>query len=304
MSIKRRIYISMPGDQWLDARQNRLKWGIVDQIERLGYIPEIFFSPRAKRGLASGKAFTPAEAEGVARRCVGAAVIGLPRWTFTTPKGEVKLASEFCHYEGALARSFGLPTLIVRQRDLLQRVVFDDRFGPYIGDFPEDSGVEWLRTKQFRTVFQHWKNQLSDRRDIFLGYCSTSTQTAKKLKTFLKTELQVKVLDWRTDFSPGLTVLEQIQDAAARCTAGIFLFTRDDMLTDDSSSKAKAVPRDNVVFEAGYFTSVKDRHYVLIVLESGAKMPADLGGKVYASLKDKSDIGPIKQAVRKFVSAM
>jgi predicted nucleotide-binding protein len=136
--------------------------------------------------------------------------------------------------------------------DLLRRVVFDDRFGPYIGDFPEDAGIEWLRTKQVKTVFQHWKNQLADRRDVFLGYCSTSTTTAKKLKAFLKTELQLKVLDWRTDFSPGLTVLEQIQDAASRCTAGIFLFTQDDKLTGESGSTTKAVPRDNVVFEAGY----------------------------------------------------
>lgn len=302
--MKRRIYVSMPGDQWLSPQQNGLKWGVVRQIEKLGYAPEIFFNPKAKRGLASGKAFTAADAEAVARRCVGAAVIGLPRWTFLTPEGDVKLASEFCHYEGALARSLGLPTLIVRQADILRRVVFDDRFGPYIGDFPDGAGVEWLRTNEFRTVFQHWKNQLADRRDVFLGYCSTSTGTAKKLKAFLKAELRIKVLDWRTDFSPGLTILEQIQDAASRCTAGIFLFTQDDKLTDDSTSTAKAAPRDNVVFEAGYFTSVKDRHNILIVLESGAKMPADLGGKVYASLRNRNNIGPIKQVVRKFLSAM
>ena len=304
MPLKRRIYVSLPGDQWLKPNQNKLKWAIVQQIEKAGYVPEIFFNPKAKRGLASGKAFTASEAEAVARRCVGAAVIGLPRWTFQTPDGDVKLASEFCHYEGALARSFGLPTLLVRQNDLLRRVVFDDRFGPYIGDFPEDAGPDWIRTKQFKTVFQLWRNQLADRRDVFLGYCSTSTDTAKKLKTFLKSEMQISVLDWRTDFSPGLTVLEQIQDAASRCTAGIFLFTKDDKLTDDSPSSAKAVPRDNVVFEAGYFTSIKDKHNVLIVLEAGAKMPADLGGKVYAPLKDKSNIGPVKQAVRKFLSAM
>jgi hypothetical protein len=304
MAIKRRVYVSMPGDQWLTPRQNSMKWAVVEQIERLGYTPEIFFNPRAKRGLASGKAFTASEAEAVARRCCGAAIIGLPRWTFCVKEGEVKIASEFCHYEGALARSFGLPTLILRQADILQRVVFDNRFGSYIGDFPADAGPEWLRTRQFRTALQHWKNQLNERRDIFLGYCSTSTRTAQKIKSFLKTEMGVKVLDWRTDFSPGLTILEQIQDAALRCSAGVFLFTQDDKLTGDSSTTAKAVPRDNVVFEAGYFTSMKDRHNVLIVLESGAKMPADLGGKVYADLKDRSSIRSIQQALRKFVSAL
>jgi len=304
MSIERRIYVSMPGDQWLAPEQNCLKWAVVDHIERLGYTPEIFFNPRSKRGLASGKAFTPSEAESVAKRCCGAAIIGLPRWTFPITGGEVKIASEFCHYEGALARSFGLPTLILRQVDILRRVVFDDHFSPYIGDFPADAGPEWLRTREFRTAFQHWKNQLNDRRDIFLGYCGSSTKTAQKIKSYLKNELGVRVLDWRTDFSPGLTVLEQIQDAALRCSAGVFLFTQDDKLANDSSTTAKAVPRDNVVFEAGYFTSIKDRHNVLIVLESGAKMPADLGGKVYAWLKDQSSIRSIRQALRKFVSSL
>jgi predicted nucleotide-binding protein len=84
----------------------------------------------------------------------------------------------------------------------------------------------------------------------------------------------------------------------------VFLFTQDDKLTGDSLMTAKAVPRDNVVFEAGYFTSIKDRHNVLVILESGAKMPADLGGKVYASLKDRSSIRSVEQDIRKFVSAL
>ena len=272
--------------------------------QQAGYIPEIFFNPRAKRGLASGKAFTALEAEVVAKRCFGAVIIGLPRWTFRTDDGDIKIASEFCHYEGALARSFGLPTLILRQTDILPRVVFDSHFGPYIGDFPADAGPEWLRSREFQVVFKHWANQLGERRDIFLGYCGTSSETAKKIKAFLKKQIGVTVLDWRTDFSPGLTILEQIQDAAHRCSAGIFLFTQDDQLASTSSTPAKAVPRDNVVFEAGYFTSVKDRHNVLIVVESGAKIPADLGGKVYASLKERSNISSIEQSLRKFVSAL
>ena len=33
-------------------------------------------------------------------------------------------------------------------------------------------------------------------------------------------------------------------------------------------------------------------------------MPADLGGDIYASLKDKSDISPIEDTVQKFVEAL
>lgn len=69
-------------------------------------------------------------------------------------------------------------------------------------------------------------------------------------------------------------------------------------------SSDKAAPRDNVVFEAGYFINAKDKARVLIVRETGAKMPADLGGDIYASLDDKSKIKPIEETVRAFISAL
>jgi hypothetical protein len=40
---------------------------------------------------------------------------------------------------------------------------------------------------------------------------------------------------------------------------------------------------------------------VLIVCESGSKMPADLGGDIYARLEDRTDIDPIKPTLGKFL---
>jgi len=62
-----------------------------------------------------------------------------------------------------------------------------------------------------------------------------------------------------------------------------------------------AVPRDNVVFEAGYFAAAKGRDRVLIIKEEGAKMPADLGGNIYLTLSQRDDIRPIETAIREFV---
>jgi predicted nucleotide-binding protein len=95
---------------------------------------------------------------------------------------------------------------------------------------------------------------------------------------------------------------ESVQ-AAARCTAGIFLFTKDDDLVDRGQVD-QAVPRDNVVFEAGYFTGLEGKRDVLIIRESGSKMPADRGGDIYASLADKSDISPIERTLSAFVGAL
>jgi hypothetical protein len=54
--ITRRIYVSLPADPWLPRNLNDLKWGIVEEIEKLGYTPEIFTNPRGKHSLASDQA--------------------------------------------------------------------------------------------------------------------------------------------------------------------------------------------------------------------------------------------------------
>jgi CAP12/Pycsar effector protein, TIR domain len=240
------------------------------------------------------------KADYVVRRCVGAVIIGLPRWVFSTREGERKLPTEFCHYEGALAFTLGLPMLVVVQEDVQRRVVFDSSYRGHVGEFPQTADRAWLGTNNFLAPVRYWKEELDKRRDVFLGYCSSSQGTARNVKRFLQADVGATVLDWQTDFLPGRSILQQIEEAAARCSTGVFLFTKDDTLMDDAHAD-KAVPRDNVVFEAGYFINAKGKDQVLIIREIGAKMPADLGGDIYASLADKSNIGPIENQVRRFV---
>jgi predicted nucleotide-binding protein len=142
---------------------------------------------------------------------------------------------------------------------------------------------------------------LDERRDVLLGYSSTSETTVAAIKRFLLS-LGAKVLDWQTDFIAGRTILDQIEQAAARSLGGIF-FTKDDDLADHGQAD-KAVPRDNVVFEAGYFIGLKGNRNVLIIRESGSKMRADLGGDIYASLTDKASIVPIERTLSAFMGAL
>jgi tetratricopeptide (TPR) repeat protein len=167
----RRIYVSLPADPWLPDNLNRLKWGIVEEIEKLGYTPEIFTNPCGKPGLASARSWHPRDADEIARRCTGAAVLGMPRWRFTDSQGkEVLLPTEFNHYEGALFHTLRLPTLVLTQREVLPRVVFDTSFGGYVGEFEAESDVTWLHTDKFRVPFDYWVTLLKERRDVFLGY--------------------------------------------------------------------------------------------------------------------------------------
>jgi Predicted nucleotide-binding protein containing TIR-like domain len=303
VQITRRIYVSLPADPWLPRNLNDLKWGIVEEIRKLGYTPEVFSNPRGMPGLASPKGWNPRDADEIARRCAGAALIGMARWHFGDIEGKpVHLPTEFNHYEGALARTLGLPTLVLVQTDVLRRVVFDMSYGGYVGQFSPTEDVTWLHRDEFRVPFKYWTDLLEQRRDVFLGYCSKSGATAQAIKRYLMS-IGAKVLDWQTDFIPGRTILDQIEEAAVRSIGGIFLFTKDDDLAA-TGQETLAVPRDNVIFEAGYFIGLKGKRNVLIIREAGSKMPADLGGDIYASLPDKSNIATIEKTLEAFMGAI
>ena len=237
------------------------------------------------------------------RRCEGCVLLGFPRWRFSATDGPAILPTEYNHYEGAVAHTLGLPLLVLVQEGVFRRVVFDSNYKGFVGNIPANPSPAWLRTKEFNIPFNYWTESLKRRRDIFLGYCGSSKGAAARVKKHLISHLKVSVLDWRTDFDPATSILHQIEDASRRCGAGIFLFTKDDPLSDNKA-KDRAVPRDNVVFEAGYFSALKGKSRVLIVREKGAKMPADLGGDIYASLESKTNISPIKPVLERFVEAL
>ncbi|HWJ35343.1 MAG TPA: nucleotide-binding protein [Steroidobacteraceae bacterium] len=299
----RRIFVSLPADNWLTDQENETKWALVSRIEALGYTTEVFFDPRGTTSLAAAQAWSATECENVMRHCDGCALLGFARWRLAQGSDPFWLATDFNHYEGALANTFALPLLVLVQEGVERRVVFDRSYKGYVGTIPNQPTIAWLGTKGFEVPFTYWTNQISARRDIFLGYCSKSSGTALRIKTHLTGTLGLRVLDWICDFDPATSILKQIEEAARRCGAGIFLFTKDDALSG-KGGKGRSVTRDNVVFETGYFCASKGKSRVLIVLEKGAKMPADLGGDIYASLDDKTNITPIESALRKFSEAL
>ncbi len=101
------------------------------------------------------------------------------------------MPTEFCHYEGAIARTLGLPTLVLVQEDVVRRGIFTASFGGYVGEIPAAADRTWLASDDFRVAFKYWLNDLAYRRDVFLGYCSSSAGTAQNLKRFLTKDLNV-----------------------------------------------------------------------------------------------------------------
>lgn len=76
-------------------------------------------------------------------------------------------------------------------------------------------------------------------------------------------------------------------------------------MTSSTMTSAKQPPRVTTSSsKLGYFIGLKGKRNVLIVRESGSKMPADLGGDIYASLPDKSNIAPIERTVSAFIGSI
>lgn len=230
--------------------------------------------------------WSPKAVEEVMHRCVGAAILGFPIWQCSGIKSgkSALLVTEYCHYEGAIARTYGLPILAVLEEGVEERVIFNRYGGDPIIRVPATADPTWVTGSSFRHFLNNWHKRISKREDIFLAYSGKQEGAAKRIREIL-TRLGATVLDWKEDFEGGPTIFEQVKAAAQRTSGGVFLFTRDDLF---EGKENQAGPRDNVIFEAGFFMRAKGHRRVLIIREEGAKMPADLGGVIYESFTNKS----------------
>lgn len=294
-----RVFVSAALEKNLLPPQQLMQAAIVEALEAAGLDPQLV----AVRGLPLDLAWNFAAAEDIIARCQGAVVLAFARHRFSTPEGPLKLPSEYNHYEGAIAISQRLPILIVAEKGIPDRGIAYRGGGKFIVSMPADATPDWLKSKSFKPYFDDWLKDVQSRRDVFLGYCSRAQATADAIIKYLQNVLKVSVMDWAIDFDPGPSILQRITEAAARCHCGIFLFTKDDAPPAAKAKLVKALPRDNVVFEAGYFMHAKGPNRVLIVLEEGAKMPADLGGNIYAALPNRKKIESIHEPLRKFCDA-
>jgi hypothetical protein len=291
-----RIYLSAPADSNLSPAQLDVKQSIIGTLEEAGFEPQEFL----RSGIPKAMPWGFERAEMVMSRCQGAVILAFARWLAAPasqePSWKIYLPSEYNHIEGALAFTRRLPRLVITDERVRTAGITLLSEGP-VYFWPEGIGAEGTSAPRFREQFDTWAKQVRSRPHVFLGYCSQARSTATELTLFMDRELGLRVRDYAMDFSAGPTIYEQIEEAARVCACGIFLFTRDDPL----EGKAGAAPRDNVVFETGFFLRANGPERVAVIREEGAKMPADLGGHVYIDLKDRGDIASIHWQLQRFI---
>jgi predicted nucleotide-binding protein len=193
------------------------------------------------------------------------------------------------------------PLLVLREKTVAERGVLRGGYLPHVVKMPASLKTEWFDSPEFDGEFNKWIEEVQGFRHVFLGYSSKATEVANTIHKFLSETLELRVFDWH-DFHTGDTIWESIERAERLTNCGLFLFMADDKFA--AGNKREFAPRDNVVYEAGYFAGAKGRKESLVIREEGAKVPTDLGGILYLKLVNRRDISPIKDPLREHLERM
>jgi hypothetical protein len=259
-----RVFVSVPDDRHLDNRRKRLKRSIIAAImshgiEVTGFEPEQFDDTIQ----ANLEEWTAERAGELMKRCDGALVLALGRTrvhilgnanesTSQAIGGVSLLPTVYNHLEGALAFAARIPLFILIEQGMERTGIFASGTKPVF--IPSNADEGWPGSQEFQRYLATWAVQLRLWRDVFLGYCGKASECATQLRDYLEAK-GFSVVDWARDFKPaGATILEEIEKSSRRCRTAVFLFTKDDEVRRNATRKASfdAIPRDNVLLEAGY----------------------------------------------------
>lgn len=314
MTRNPRVFISVPDDRHLDDRRRQLKRAVISAVANQNFTPVGFEPEQFGTGeLANTEDWTVDKASKLIRNCDGAVILALARTHARILKSEYEegpgdhgavwaLPTAYNHLEGALALSQRLPVLIVLEENMERVGIFGS--GVKAAIVQSGAGATWVDSSTFKGHLQSWTVKVRGRKDVFLGYCSKANSCARELRDYIESK-GFTVVDWARDFkAAGSTILEEIENAAIQCRCAVFLFTRDDEIRANTQKKANvdAIPRDNVLLEAGYFTQARGKERVAIVKEAGAKMPTDFGGIIYLTIYDRSNLLAVKRGLIRFLN--
>jgi predicted nucleotide-binding protein len=293
-----KVFVSGPADYLLTPNQKSVKHKILEMIEADGF--EIQFMGERGMPFTREKQWNMRRVDQIMRCCQGAVTIGLPRWydavTLPSPDERFNLITEFSHCEDTLAFAHQLPVLRIIEDGVPTRgslVNTND-----LAFIPQNATADSLANDpRFLSSYNLWRDNVKKRYHVFFGYSGAASSTAALIKNFL-ISCGIRVRDWQ-EFQTAGTILQQIEKANKTCLGGLFLFTSDDIIS--SATGNVSIPRDNVIFEAGYFVSSKGDERVQIILEKDTKFLADMGGQIYLPLEDRNNIASIETKLLKFV---
>jgi len=284
------VTLNSPGEKNLSGRQMEFRAAIVQRMTSEG-LSILHDSPS---GDIKGR-FDQI------KRSQGCVVLAFSQWDahrlFRNQDRPIILPSEFAHVTSAIAMVARKPLLVLKEKQVQERGMLRGEYAGRVLEIPNSASTDWLATSEFEPRFANWLKDVRKQRHIFLGYSSQARVTANEITRYLTEKMDLTVLDWH-DFQPSKMVMNAIEEAECLTACGIFLFMADDFL--EGGASLRGAPRDNVVYEAGYFAGAKGREYTVIIREGDAKVPSDLAGVLYLGLRDRHDISGIETKLTEY----
>jgi Predicted nucleotide-binding protein containing TIR-like domain len=284
-----KVLVSAPKQKHLSPEQQRFLQEVINKVTAAG--------------------FRIVDVDGVARleeqareigKLQGILVLAFAQWVGERagrkPRDEAVFPSEFNHVHTAIGCASRRPLLVLREKSVAERGALRPSLGCRTAKIPSSLDPAWLATPEFEKQFQVWLGEVKAQCHVFFGYSGVATNTANAIQVWLR-DSGLKVLDWK-NFRPGESILSRIEQAANQAACGLFLLTADDLKI--KNNQLKTAPRDNVIFEAGYFARAKGKDRTLIVLEDGVELLSDLGGDIYLKLGSQRDPSTIEGRLARY----
>lgn len=98
----------------------------------------------------------------------------------------------------------------------------------------------------------------------------------RQVQAFIEKDVGLPTIELEQQPSGGRTLIEKLDENAARCDSAIIVMTGDDVVNKD-----EARVRENVMHELGFFQGRYGRNRVVLLHEDGVNIPSNLGGIVY-----------------------
>jgi predicted nucleotide-binding protein len=113
---------------------------------------------------------------------------------------------------------------------------------------------------------------------LFVGSSSAAKSQAKTVVQSF-TSPTVKFVPWWDVFTPGRTLLEELEDIKTKVDGAILLFSPE----AEASVRGKTVwtPNLNVLFEFGYFYGYFGREKIAMLKYGDFYLPSDFGGYIH-----------------------
>ena len=297
MDLRFRVYLSTPLLSSLTPQQQELMEAVLHKLHASGFRPRGYYAPGLDEGVSS-----PGGMHELMAMCQGTVVLGFRRGQTSIAGQQGGSVTEYSHIEGGIAIALGKPLLVLREAGTVRRGIVLEGGRRSIVDIPPALPADGLDSIPFFPErYAHWEQQVNQHRHAFLGYCGQSDAIAADVAGRLR-DRGVTLIDWKPDFRYGRHLLQEIERAASQTICGIFLLTADDELRQGDTQHA--APRDNVIFEVGYFAAARGKSRTLVVLEDGVKMPADLGGDIYVRLAARGNPKSIEDSVVHFLDGV